>query len=94
MRQTDEFAIVGGPATFEPRFTLHGCCNRDVAAFFAKWLDDIADAQHESGVSYIAPRLNIPWAGAGAWGDARVIIQWTVHEMYGSTAILHRHSPR
>ena len=39
----------------------------------------------------IAPRLNIPWAGAPAWGDAGVIVPWTLHSMYGDTGILHRH---
>ena len=173
-RQTDEFCGPGGPATFEPRFTLHGfryaeitgypgqpgrrdivarvahsdtpaagsfessapwlnqllrnidwgqrgnfisvptdcpqrderlgwlgdaqvfartaCYNRDVAAFFGKWLDDVADAQHPSGAfSDIAPRLNVPWAGAPAWGDAGVIVPWTLHKMYGDRAILRRH---
>jgi alpha-L-rhamnosidase len=173
-RQTDEFATAGGPATFEPRFTLHGfryaeitgypgqpgaadivarvahsdipatgsfessqpwlnqlfrsidwgqrgnfisvptdcpqrderlgwlgdaqvfartaCYNRDVASFFHKWLDDVADAQYPSGAfSDIAPRLNIPWSGAPAWGDAGVIVPWTLHKMYGDTAILRRH---
>ena len=173
-RQTDEFATTAGPATFEPRFTLHGfryaeitgypgdpgpddivarvahsdtpatgsfdssapwlnqlfrtidwgqrgnfisvptdcpqrderlgwlgdaqvfartaCYNRDVAAFFHKWLDDVADAQYPSGAfSDIAPRLNIPWAGAPAWGDAGVVVPWTLHKMYGDTAVLRRH---
>jgi alpha-L-rhamnosidase len=46
------------------------CPQRDVAAFFAKWLDDVADAQHGSGAyPDIAPRLNIGWAGAPAWAD-------------------------
>ena len=30
-------------------FARTACYNRDVAAFFAKWLDDVADAQHPSG---------------------------------------------
>ena len=172
-RQADEFVLAGGPATFEPRFTLHGfryaeltgypgdpgaadvvarvahsdiaatgsfecsaewlnrlfatidwgqrgnfisvptdcpqrderlgwlgdaqifartaCYNRDVAAFFAKWLDDVADAQYPSGAySDIAPRLNIPWAGAPAWGDAGVIVPWTLHAMYGDRGVLER----
>jgi alpha-L-rhamnosidase len=73
-------------------FARTACYNRDVAAFFAKWLDDVADAQHESGAfPDIAPRLNIPWAGAPAWGDAGVIVPWTLHSMYGDTGILHRH---
>ena len=52
----------------------------------------MADAQHDSGVyPDIAPRLNIPWAGAPAWADAGVIVPWTVWKMYGDTAILDRH---
>ena len=73
-------------------FARTACYNRDVAAFFAKWLDDVADAQHDSG-SYpdIAPSLGIPWAGAPAWADAGVIVPWTAYQMYGDPAILHRH---
>jgi hypothetical protein len=73
-------------------FARTACYNRDVAAFFAKWLDDVADAQHGSGAyPDIAPRLNIGWAGAPAWGDAGVIVPWTVWKMYGDTAVLDRH---
>ena len=58
--------------------------NRDVAAFFAKWLDDVADAQLPSGAfPDIAPRLNFPGPGRPAWGDAGVIVPWTVWKMYG-----------
>ena len=73
-------------------FARTACYNRDVAAFFAKWLDDVADAQSGSGVySDIAPRLGIPWSGAPAWADAGVIVPWTVWKMYGDTSILDRH---
>jgi alpha-L-rhamnosidase len=73
-------------------FARTACYNRDVAAFFGKWLDDVADAQQESGAySDIAPRLNIGWSGAPAWGDAGVIVPWTLWQMYGDTAILDRH---
>ena len=73
-------------------FARTACYNRDVAAFLSKWLDDVADAQYESGAfSDIAPRLNIPWAGAPGWGDAGVIIPWTLHKMYGDTGVLDRH---
>jgi alpha-L-rhamnosidase len=73
-------------------FARTACYNRDVLAFFHKWLDDVADAQQESGAYHdIAPRLNIPWAGAPAWGDAGVIIPWTLHKMYGDRGILDRH---
>jgi alpha-L-rhamnosidase len=66
--------------------------NRDVAAFFAKWLDDVADAQLPSGAyPDIAPRLSFPGAGAPAWGDAGVIVPWTVWKMYGDRGVPQRH---
>jgi alpha-L-rhamnosidase len=73
-------------------FARTACYNRDVAAFYAKWLDDVADAQLPSGAyPDIAPRLNFPGAGAPAWGDAGVIVPWTVWKMYGDRAVPERH---
>jgi alpha-L-rhamnosidase len=76
-------------------FARTACYNRDVAAFFAKWLDDVADAQLDSGAfADLAPRLdlrNVRGTGAPGWGDGGVIVPWTVWKMYGDTGILHRH---
>jgi alpha-L-rhamnosidase len=73
-------------------FARTACYNRDVAAFFAKWLDDVAEAQLPSGaLPDIAPRLNFPGAGAPAWGDAGVIVPWTVWKMYGDRGVAERH---
>jgi len=73
-------------------FARTACYNRDVAAFFGKWLDDVADAQLGSGAfTDIAPVLNLRGAGAPAWADAGVIVPWTVWKMYGDTGILHRY---
>ncbi|HET7016350.1 MAG TPA: family 78 glycoside hydrolase catalytic domain [Streptosporangiaceae bacterium] len=73
-------------------FARTACYNRDVASFFAKWMDDVADAQLPSGAfTDIAPTLHIPWSGAPAWSDAGVIVPWTVWKMYGDTAILRRY---
>jgi len=73
-------------------FARTACYNRDVAAFYGKWLDDVADAQFPSGAyPDIAPRLNIGWAGAPAWADAGVIVPWTVWKMYGDRSVLERH---
>ena len=45
--------------------------NRDVAAFFTKWMDDVVDAQSpEGGFPDVAPRLVDLSDGAPAWGDA------------------------
>jgi len=74
-------------------FARTACYNRDVAAFLDKWLDDVADAQLASGAySDIAPSPPaLDWAGAPAWGDAGVIIPWTLYTMYGDRGILQRH---
>jgi alpha-L-rhamnosidase len=73
-------------------FARTACYNRDVAAFFAKWLDDVADAQLPSGAfTDIAPRLFAARPGAPAWADAGVIVPWTVWKMYGDTSVLRRH---
>ena len=72
-------------------FARTACYNRDVAAFFAKWLDDVTDAQLPSGAfTDVAPRLTLRGAGAPAWGDAGVIVPWTMWKMYGDTAVLDR----
>ncbi len=73
-------------------FARTACYNRDVAAFFAKWLDDVADAQLPSGAyPDLAPLTTMDWAGAPAWGDAGVIVPWTLYLMYGDTGSLRRH---
>jgi len=75
-------------------FARTACYNRDVAAFFAKWLDDVADAQLDSGAfTDIAPRLLPRFArtGAPAWADAGVILPWTLYVMYGDRSIVRRH---
>jgi hypothetical protein len=76
-------------------FAQTACYNRDVAAFFGKWLDDVADAQLPSGAfTDVAPRLTLSGAGAPAWGDAGVIVPWTVWKMYADTGLLRRHFGR
>ena len=52
----------------------------------------MADAQHPPGAfPDVAPRLTLRRAGAPAWGDAGVIVPWTMWKMYGDTAVLDRH---
>ena len=73
-------------------FVRTAAANRDVAAFFAKWMHDVADAQSpEGGFSDVSPRLVDLADGAPAWGDAGVIVPWTVYQVYGDTRILETH---
>ncbi len=66
--------------------------NRDTAAFYEHWMDAVDDGQSpEGGFSDVSPRLVDLNDGAPAWGDAGVIVPWTVYQAYGDTGILARH---
>jgi alpha-L-rhamnosidase len=70
--------------------------NADVSAFFTKWLDDVEEAQRDSGAyPDYAPypfAHGKPGATHGtAWTDAGVICPWTIWQVYGDTRVLERH---
>lgn len=74
--------------------------NRDVAAFFTKWMIDVSDAQTPEGVfPDVAPRIDEGegfvgldgLGGAAGWADAGVIVPWTLWRVYGDRRILERH---
>ena len=66
--------------------------NRDTAAFYESWMDTVTDGQSaEGGFADVSPRLIDLSDGAPAWGDAGVIVPWTVYQAYGDTGILARH---
>jgi alpha-L-rhamnosidase len=73
-------------------FLPSAALNMDVAAFITKWGDDILDAQSPDGAyPDVAPRLGAERDGAPAWGDAGIIVPWTIYERYGDIRILERH---
>jgi len=73
-------------------FARTATCNRDVAAFFTKWMRDVADAQSPEGAfPDVAPRLVDLSDGAPAWGDAGVIVPWTLYQVYGDTRVVEEH---
>lgn len=70
--------------------------NMDVAAFFTKWMVDVEDAQSEEGAfPDFAPRLKdkalMRFEAAPAWGDAGIIVPWTIYRVYGDTRIIEKH---
>ena len=70
--------------------------NADVAAFFTKWLDDLEEAQRDSGAypDYCPYPFAHGKPGAthgAAWTDAGVICPWTIWQVYGDTRVLERH---
>ncbi len=79
-------------------FCKTACYNMDTYAFYRKYLRDIWVEQKEfdGRVGHIAPSFfkagskfkDFGHGGSCAWGDAAVIIPWTLYEHYGDTAIL------
>ncbi|GCE18531.1 glycoside hydrolase family 78 protein [Dictyobacter kobayashii] len=73
-------------------FVHTACYNMDVSAFFTKWMRDVVDAQAaDGGFPDVAPRIVVSTNGAPAWGDAGIIVPWTIYQMYGDTRILVEH---
>ncbi len=84
-------------------FIRHACFNMDVSGFFAKWQDDLLDAQRADGaIPGVVPDTGIghspphrepihPGDAGPAWSDAIVICPWTLYRCYDDKRILERH---
>lgn len=60
-------------------FAATALLNADCTAFFSKWTQDVQDAQSPAGAfPDVAPRLVTEQDGAPGWGNAGVIIPWTL----------------
>ncbi|HVJ17778.1 MAG TPA: family 78 glycoside hydrolase catalytic domain [Polyangiaceae bacterium] len=65
--------------------------NSDVASFFTKWMRDVSDAQADNGAfTDVSPNPALT-SGTPAWGDAGVIVPWTLYLAYGDERILAEH---
>jgi len=77
-------------------FARTACFNADVAAFYTKWLADLAADQQPSGaVPHVIPNVMTPGKAEGrsasaGWADAATVVPWTVYLCYGDTRILER----
>lgn len=71
-------------------FAATACMNMNSAGFLTKWLRDVEADQNESGsVPYVVPNvLGEQASGASGWGDASVIVPWTLYQAYGDEQIL------
>lgn len=74
-------------------FASTAAFNYQIAPFMTKWLRDLALDQHADGaVPHVVPDVlqKLPWSAAGAtgWGDAAIIVPWTLYQRYGDTRIL------
>ena len=76
-------------------FVETGITLMDCYPVIRKWLGECRLAQHEDGkVSNIAPKNNVPsffsglLAGSVGWGDASIIVPYTLYKRYGDVRIL------
>ncbi len=71
-------------------FIRSGTYHQDIAAFFTKWMVDLADSVDGSGVyGNQAPVFH--GHGSPGWSDAGIICPWTLYQVYGDTRILRKH---
>jgi alpha-L-rhamnosidase len=72
-------------------FARTAAFNADVAGFFTKWLHDVSDAQRDGGAyPDVVPDVCCG-AGTAGWGDAGVVVPWTVYRVYGDTRVIEEH---
>jgi alpha-L-rhamnosidase len=68
--------------------------NCDVAPFMTKWLQDVRDGQSPAGgFADVSPRVLMSGDAAPAWGDAGVIVPWSIYQAYGDKRLLARNYP-
>jgi alpha-L-rhamnosidase len=79
-------------------FSRTAAFNMDVAAFFTKWLADVALDQNAKGsVPFVVPDVLSQGdqfaGGSAAWADVATIIPWNMYLSYGDTRLLERQYP-
>lgn len=72
-----------------------GMLNFDSAAFYTKWLDDVADSQDDEGrIPVIIPTCGWGRGCNPAWDSAYHLIAWYLYRYFGDRRILAEHYDR
>ena len=71
-------------------FAGAACFLMDTALFYKKWLRDLAaDQRPDGGVPHVIPQVLGPNDhSSSGWGDAAVIVPWTVYLLFGDKRVL------
>ena len=73
--------------------------NHDTAAFYTKWLSDVAlDQEDDGAVPFVIPNVlshqtRKGSAASAGWADVAVIVPWVVYQSYGDKRILEEQYP-
>ncbi len=67
--------------------------NFDMAAAYAKWMDDFADAQCPDGKlpSIVPNPANFSWGGSPAWEGAYILIPYYLYLYTGDKSLIEKH---
>ncbi|NEW81600.1 MAG: family 78 glycoside hydrolase catalytic domain [Mariniphaga sp.] len=75
-------------------FSMTAAFNFDVAAFYTKWMGDVAADQAPDGkVPHVIPDVLNGEGGSTAWADVAIVVPWTVYLAYGDQRILEKQYP-
>lgn len=75
-------------------FSMTAAFNFNVAAFYTKWMKDVAADQSPNGrVPHVIPDVLQGEGGSTAWADVSVIVPWTMYRVYGDRRILEEQYP-
>ena len=79
-------------------FSRTAAFNFDVAGFFTNWLRDAAADQRANGslpdvIPDVLSRGGTASTSSAGWGDAAVIVPWTMYIAYGDVRLLERQYP-
>jgi len=80
-------------------FAPTACFNHDSAAFYTKWLKDVAlDQEDDGAVPYVIPNVlshktRTGEAASAGWADVATVLPWTLYLSYGDRRILEEQYP-
>ena len=79
-------------------FSRTAAFNYDVSGFFTNWLRDLAADQRENGstpdvIPDVLSRGQKGGTSSAGWGDATVIVPWTMYLAYGDVRLLETQYP-
>jgi len=80
-------------------FAPTACFNHDSAAFYTKWLKDIAlDQEDDGAVPYVIPNVlshktRAGEAASAGWADVATVLPWTLYLSYGDRRVLEEQYP-
>jgi alpha-L-rhamnosidase len=80
-------------------FARTACFNHDSAAFYTKWLKDVAlDQQDDGAVPFVIPNVlshktRKGESASAGWADVATVVPWTVYLSYGDRRILEQQYP-